>query len=429
MGRRQKDSEPGRWALLFLFLLGTISCCVVYICVPVVFNKPINGGTVSSISKAGEEGGQEGECCRGIEHLELWGNAVKWGSVFKFNSSEECCRACKVMCGGEDGPCLCDSWVFCGNKEACGPRFGECWLKKQKDTLNPDQQDSGDQVIWTSGLIFGKGKGIVGLKTEYGIIHIKLFPDCAPHSIAYILELLPLHHCAGCKFYRAESRGSSWDSKGNHIETLMDPDPEQRLFSSSAIWNLLGIFDKGIVGLKTEYGIIHIKLFPDCAPHSIAYILELLPLHHCAGCKFYRAESRGSSWDSKGNHIETAPFGPPFALIQGTLEAQGTMFKDIPTEACPTIRRGSVAWVGSGPEFFISLANHTEWRKAFTVFGSVLPEDMEIVENIAQLPTKPEVWSNINVCVLEKPVDIRMQRMKTSENLEFLTNMDADSSG
>lgn len=125
MGRRQKDSEPGRWALLFLFLLGTISCCVVYICVPVVFNKPINGGTVSSISKAGEEGGQEGECCRGIEHLELWGNAVKWGSVFKFNSSEECCRACKVMCGGEDGPCLCDSWVFCGNKEACGPRFGE----------------------------------------------------------------------------------------------------------------------------------------------------------------------------------------------------------------------------------------------------------------------------------------------------------------
>jgi hypothetical protein len=106
-------------------------------------------------------------------------------------------------------------------------------------------------------------------------------------------------------------------------------------------------------------------------------------------------------------------------LIQGTLGALGTIFKDIPTEACPTIRRGSVAWVGSGPEFFISLANHNEWKKAYTVFGSVLPEDMEIVEKIAQLPTKPDVWSNINVSVLEKPVTLQIQRIKTSIDTEL----------
>ncbi|KAE8692992.1 hypothetical protein F3Y22_tig00110819pilonHSYRG00127 [Hibiscus syriacus] len=29
------------------------------------------------------------------------------------------------MCTGNDGPCLCDTWVFCGNKEAYGSRFGE----------------------------------------------------------------------------------------------------------------------------------------------------------------------------------------------------------------------------------------------------------------------------------------------------------------
>ncbi|XP_040995413.1 uncharacterized protein LOC121241631 [Juglans microcarpa x Juglans regia] len=332
MGRRQTDSELGRCALLLLFLMGTISCCMVYVCLSLVFNKPNTVSTISSSSSEvfeneGQEGG-EAECCRGIEHLELWGDAVKWGSEFKFNSSEECCMACKSMCRGEDGPCLCDSWVFCGNKEACGPRFGECWLKKQKDTMDPNRRDSGDQVMWTSGLIFGKGNGIVGLKTGYGTIHIKLFPDCAPHSVSYILELLALHHCVGCQFYRAESRGRSWDSQGNHIEN--------------------------------------------------------------------------------------APFGPPFAVVQGTLEAYGTIFEDIPREACPSIRRGSVAWVGSGPEFFISLANHNEWRKAYTVFGSVLPEDMEIVEKIVRLPTKPEVWSNINVCVLEKPVAFRFQRIQTS---------------
>ncbi|KAK4592615.1 hypothetical protein RGQ29_016944 [Quercus rubra] len=329
MGRRQNDSELGRCAILSLLFMGTISCCMVYVCLSVVFNRPTRIATVSSVSDVVEYGGQEeSECCRGIEHLELWGDAVKWGSDFKVSSSEDCCMACKSMCGGEDGPCFCDSWVYCGDKEACGPRFGECWLKKQKEALDPDRRDSGDKVMWTSGLVFGKGKGIFGLKTEYGVIHIKLFPDCAPHSVSYILEMLQLRHFGGCQFYRAESRGNFWDSEGNHIEN--------------------------------------------------------------------------------------APFGPPFAVIQGTLEAIGSSFKDIPTETCPTIRRGSVAWVGSGPEFFISLANHNEWKKAYTVFGSVLPEDMEIVELIAQLPTKPEVWSNINVSVLEKPVAFQFQKIKTS---------------
>ena len=109
-----------------------------------------------------------------------------------------------------------------------------------------------------------------------------------------------------------------------------------------------------------------------------------------------------------------APYGPPFALIQGTLGSYGTVFKDIPTEACPTIRRGSVAWVDSGPEFFVSLANHNEWNKAYTVFGFVLPEDMEIIERIAQLPAKPEVWSNINVAVLENPFPLHVRRIKRS---------------
>lgn len=331
MGRRQTDSELGRYALLVLFLLAIISCCMVYLCFSLVF-RPRTISLDSGVSKFVESRQPEdGDCCRGIEHLELWGDAVKWGSDFRVNSAKQCCMACKNMCSGEGGPCLCDSWVFCEDKQACGSKFGECWLKKQKDPLEPDRRDYGDQVMWTSGQVFGKGEGIVGLETEYGILHMKLLPDCAPHSVSYILELLTLGHCAGCHFYRAESRGRFWDIEGNHLKQ--------------------------------------------------------------------------------------ASFGPPFALVQGTLEAHGTIFKDIPTEACPTIKRGSIAWVGSGPEFFISLANHNEWRKAYTVFGFVLPEDMEIVEKIAHLPTKPEVWSNINVAVLEKPVQIHFRRIRSPGSL------------
>lgn len=74
--------------------------------------------------EVGGGGGVE-DCCEGVPNLELWGAAVKWGTEFKFNSSAGCCRACRAMCGGGDGPCLCDSWVFCGDRESCGPHFGE----------------------------------------------------------------------------------------------------------------------------------------------------------------------------------------------------------------------------------------------------------------------------------------------------------------
>ncbi|XWS49185.1 hypothetical protein CRYUN_Cryun13aG0142200 [Craigia yunnanensis] len=343
MGRKPNDPEHSRFSSLVLLLVALFSCLLVYAVVSTLLNPNVNslGSSFESLEmvESGDLGEKKGECCRGIGNLELWGAAVKWGSEFRFNSSVECCQACKTMCSGNDGPCLCDTWVFCGNKDACGSRFGECWLKKQKDTLSPDRQEAGKTVSWTSGIIFGKGEGIVEMETEYGTLHVKLFPDCSPYSVAYILELLTLRHCAGCQIYRAESRGQSWDSEGNHIKD--------------------------------------------------------------------------------------APYGPPFALIQGILEAQGTPFKKIPTEACPTIRRGSVAWIGSGPEFFISLASHEEWKNSYTVFGSVLPEDMEIVEKITQLPTKSDVWNNINVSVLQKPAPLTMRRMKKSLG-DLNTNMKSE---
>lgn len=121
MGRRQSDAERGVCALAILFLIGIFSCIMVY-----RFQTATIPSIAVDVSSAAS--GQHRECCRGADHLELWGNAVKWGSNFKLNSSRECCMACKAMCGGGTGRCLCDSWVFCGNASACGPRFGEVWL-------------------------------------------------------------------------------------------------------------------------------------------------------------------------------------------------------------------------------------------------------------------------------------------------------------
>lgn len=126
MGRRQTDSELGRCALLALLFLGSISCCVVFTLLSMALRPtPASSVLDAAIESTDVLGREEAECCRGIEHLELWGDAVKWGADFRVNSSEDCCRACKAMCSGVDGACLCDSWVFCGDREACGAKYGE----------------------------------------------------------------------------------------------------------------------------------------------------------------------------------------------------------------------------------------------------------------------------------------------------------------
>eukprot|EP00249_Psilotum_nudum_P012627 c23891_g1_i3 orf=566-1633(+) len=321
VSKKHYGSEAGWRPCLILSAITIATCVTVYFVLSPLFSaseylQEFDARTV-------ETEAQSAACCRGIDHLELWGKAVKWGTHHIVNTSQECCQACKDMCS-DSGPCLCDSWVFCADRNRCGDKFGQCWLKKQEDPLTPDVQESSDKVIWTSGLVYGKGMGILSLDMEHGAIHIKLLPECAPASVLYLLELLKVRHCAGCQFYRAEGRGTTWDIEGN---------PK------------------------------------------------------------YKNQA-----------------GPPYALIQGTLEVYGTSFKDISSEATPLIKRGMVGWIGGGPEFFISLANHNEWYPKYTVFASVLPESMPLVEKLASLPTSSVVWDGVKVSLLQKYVRFKLSR-------------------
>lgn len=125
MGRKPGESGPTKWAPMALLVMGLISCIVVYAFMSAAL-RPTGSEKIESLElKSADEGERSDGCCRGIENLELWGAAVKWGADYKLNSSEECCQACKAMCSGNYGACLCDTWVFCGNREACGSKFGE----------------------------------------------------------------------------------------------------------------------------------------------------------------------------------------------------------------------------------------------------------------------------------------------------------------
>lgn len=126
MGRRNNGLNSVLAHRLILLFVCLASGGLVYALLSAVL---ANGRSrVSDFGRLVDEGASvqnEKGCCRGIENLELWGSAVKWGSEFKFNNSEGCCNACKSMCSGKDGPCLCDTWVFCGDRKACGSKFGE----------------------------------------------------------------------------------------------------------------------------------------------------------------------------------------------------------------------------------------------------------------------------------------------------------------
>ncbi|KAL5075607.1 hypothetical protein RYX36_014591 [Vicia faba] len=112
-------------------------------------------------------------------------------------------------------------------------------------------------------------------------------------------------------------------------------------------------------------------------------------------------------------HIKDG-FGPPYALTQGTLEAQGTPFHNLPLEDCPLFGRGSVALIGSGPEFFINLADNSEWKQEYIVSGFVISEYTNISEKSDALPTLSNVWNGVNVTVLKKPVPFLLKRINKS---------------
>lgn len=264
--------------------------------------------------------------CRGIEHFELWGEVDKWGSSNLVDTAEDCCRQCSQRCQSADA-CSCNTWVFCGNKEACGENFKQCWLKRQEDVLKPDVHGLSPEIPWTSGLIHAPGKGIIALATDHGNIRIKL--------------------------------ESTW------------------------------------------------------APITVNYIRDLLQMKYCTGCQFYRAEGLGEGWNSDGSRTSKPP-GPPYALVQGTLQTDGLPYKPIPREAAPVVKRGYVCLVGEGPDFFISLADHTEWGNAHTVFGRVPEEDLNgVLKKILALENKQETWGETKVLALASPVNFKLERDTT----------------
>ena len=78
---------------------------------------------------------------------------------------------------------------------------------------------------------------------------------------------------------------------------------------------------------------IRITPRPDLSPKIVQAVSELAASGKCDGCRFYRHEPVPSNWSSGGF------YGPPYALLQGSLAAVGV---DLPFEGNPKVQRGDV---------------------------------------------------------------------------------------
>eukprot|EP00198_Chlamydomonas_reinhardtii_P009785 XP_001699122.1 predicted protein [Chlamydomonas reinhardtii] len=154
--------------------------------------------------------------------------------------------------GGLDaGPnsTACNTWVFCGDKDRCGPHYRECWLKHQQPIPPPDvraaSSGSNGKSMWTSGVVYDNdavwiqqydGRSTLTLHFEMGDVVVKLLPDLAPASVRELRRMAALlalegTGCDGCKLYRSEVNflvQGVIRHPGAYVATPRRPNPPQK---------------------------------------------------------------------------------------------------------------------------------------------------------------------------------------------------------
>ena len=253
--------------------------------------------------------------CHAMPGTELPGDVVQWGADHLVPSAADCCSACKKTQG-------CNSWVWCGHAAQCGGAHKQCWLKKRPDPYEDTDVLTGRSTKWTSGVVGSEpprdpqaadGGGKSGpsavcdfaLLTVEGLVRMRLRPQ-AKNAARYVAALLD----------ELRAKSPPGVAAGSGKAPAVDPARPVR-----------------------------------------------------DGLRFYRAEpvpARWGSLDWPDNYLG-GRWGPPYALLQGSLRPTGTRITpaapDAGPGAKPIIRRGMVAWAGGGggPDFFVALAQHPEW--------------------------------------------------------------------
>lgn len=124
---------------------------------------------------------------------------------------------------------------------------------------------------------------------------------------------------------------------------------------------------------------LRIVLREDLSPQTVAAVVAAVGARGEGAVTFYRNEAVPTSPPGQCGTILCGPY----SLVQGRLAA----LQNTPAEGQPTVRRGHVARIQDGADFFIALDDHAEWGHAFTVWGEMHDAaGLATLEAITKLP-------------------------------------------
>lgn len=173
--------------------------------------------------------------CHIAWNIDYWGDPLVWGDTHLTDTAADCCAACHAhqqaaARGGLDqgtNSTACNTWSHCSDKDKCGDRYRQCWLKHLPALPPPDGQ--GTPSVFSSGLVYDSSdawlapydsKTRLTLRFQMGEVEVELLPDLAPASVRELRRLAALLEggsggdgsgggggggCDGCQLYRVET--------------------------------------------------------------------------------------------------------------------------------------------------------------------------------------------------------------------------------
>ena len=122
-------------------------------------------------------------------------------------------------------------------------------------------------------------------------------------------------------------------------------------------------------------GQIEVALDTAAAPQTAQTLLQLAAAG--ATAELHRAEPLPPAGSD----------GPPYALVQFTVDDAAKLLAGLSHEGSAVIMRGSVCLIGGTSDVFISLAAHPGWEASMTVVGRVSEAQLE--QQIGQILRLP----------------------------------------
>jgi len=166
--------------------------------------------------------------------------------------------------------------------------------------------------------------------------------SAALQTVCATSDDLELPNCKRPRLDPVEASASSASSSGSSSSSSSSVDAR-----NSPIFRLV------VEGV----GAINVAMDPVNAPRTVA-TLAVLARWGARG-RVHRAEAVGGG------------DGPPYGLVQATLDDPSKMLKALRHEGAKPIMRGSVCLIGGTSDVFVSLAPHPGWERSMTVFGKV----------------------------------------------------------